>query len=569
MESSIVVKIKYLEDTRRVTLENVPIFADLVTLVQKLYQPLIGKPFTLKYLDDDQDLVTLSSDFELQEALNVSRNMKPPVLRLFVDLRSESQGTTPPQNPNNNNNTNTHSTPNSFPNNPFAFLNHLNDPKMWESFASRMRQSSTNGGQDILSDLLKQFQSMGLNPQNPQQPFDCQQLIQQLLSNPVLMQFASTLFQGGSPCNTTPSSANPWCQTPPKEEDSEAPIHYGVVCDSCSNTIVGIRYKCSDCPDFDLCEACEKKLPGVHNPTHVFLKIVKPSTPGFSGRRGCPYARPQNRPFWSWRRSHSNPPSHVNNNNATNTASPSPRSTESGRMLARFVTDVSIPDGTQMSPNTPFLKIWKLRNEGSAWPENTCLSYVGGDLLSKVESVPVPAVPSGEEIDIAVDMIAPSKPGRYVGYYRLHHPDGTRFGQRVWVDICVVDKEEPSPISTSQVFTPPTTENDTQRIPLPMDTEIASSLEESTSFVVINNTPVTEPQPDLLASDIIEPPVQPMTLVSPAEPVVPPTPAVEITPELSLLIDMGFTSDLEFLKGVLNANGNDVMKTIHQLLQMK
>jgi len=67
------------------------------------------------------------------------------------------------------------------------------------------------------------------------------------------------------------------------EKDEES-IHYGVICDNCQASIVGIRYKCSTCPDYDLCEKCEPQ--GVHNPDHVFLMIKK------AVRRGCPYRRP-------------------------------------------------------------------------------------------------------------------------------------------------------------------------------------------------------------------------------------------------------------------------------------
>lgn len=46
-------------------------------------------------------------------------------------------------------------------------------------------------------------------------------------------------------------------------------------------------------------------------------------------------------------------------------------------------------------------------------------------------------VAPGEETDITVGITAPSKPGRYVSYWRLSQTDGSRFGQRVWADIVV------------------------------------------------------------------------------------------------------------------------------------
>jgi len=52
-------------------------------------------------------------------------------------------------------------------------------------------------------------------------------------------------------------------------------IHPSVTCDGCKiNPIVGNRYKCTVCEDFDYCESCEEKNSETHK--HPFLKIRKP-----------------------------------------------------------------------------------------------------------------------------------------------------------------------------------------------------------------------------------------------------------------------------------------------------
>ena len=57
--------------------------------------------------------------------------------------------------------------------------------------------------------------------------------------------------------------------------NNNKPVHKKVTCDGCKMTpIVGIRYKCTICPNFDFCENCEKKLSEKHG--HPFLKIRKP-----------------------------------------------------------------------------------------------------------------------------------------------------------------------------------------------------------------------------------------------------------------------------------------------------
>jgi hypothetical protein len=49
-------------------------------------------------------------------------------------------------------------------------------------------------------------------------------------------------------------------------------------CDFCKKDIFGIRYKCSSCPNYDLCEICEEKnlADQFHPQNHYFLKINKP-----------------------------------------------------------------------------------------------------------------------------------------------------------------------------------------------------------------------------------------------------------------------------------------------------
>ena len=59
------------------------------------------------------------------------------------------------------------------------------------------------------------------------------------------------------------------------EIKDKKPIHYGVTCDGCKkNPIVGCRYKCAVCKDFDFCEECEAKMNKEH--LHPFIKIYKP-----------------------------------------------------------------------------------------------------------------------------------------------------------------------------------------------------------------------------------------------------------------------------------------------------
>jgi hypothetical protein len=63
--------------------------------------------------------------------------------------------------------------------------------------------------------------------------------------------------------------------TDKNERTVEEPvIHDGVFCNNCDGPVIGIRYKCSSCFDYDLCEKCEKR--GIHK-DHLLYKVTNPT----------------------------------------------------------------------------------------------------------------------------------------------------------------------------------------------------------------------------------------------------------------------------------------------------
>jgi len=513
--TTLIFKAKYLEETRRLTLSYVPKFQDFVVLIRKLFQ-LDDRVLVVKYVDDDQDLVTISSDMELNEALHLAEKSNPAILRLSIFDTTSKPEPTPhhsgrPANPN-----------------PFdAFLNNpqffQNLPQFLQGIFEQLSKKTGEFGQEAssgLNELLDQFQGLSLSNGTPSphilQGILQNPLVQQLLKDPFILQLASGFL---GPQFTPPSS----CSEKEEKEEKGAPrTHFGVVCDGCqSQNFPGIRYKCSVCPDFDLCEACEKK--GSHDPSHPLLKMTRPARP--TGR-GCPYARTNLSRSWGlWN------PHHRRGNR------------ENERYLARFVSNVSIPDGMLVESGQSFTKIWRLRNEGkSAWPENLSLQFVGGDQFSAEERVPVPVVQPGSEIDIAVEMTAPTKPGRFVSFWRLAALDGSRFGQRVWVDICV----EGIPSFTSPAPSP--------------------SVETFAPSAPPSETMETEKKEEIVPLYPVLPSVESMKVELPKE--VENEPAKELLPQLRQLLDMGFT-DTPLLEALLQANGNDVTKTFQSQISRR
>lgn len=114
----------------------------------------------------------------------------------------------------------------------------------------------------------------------------------------------------------------------------------------------------------------------------------------------------------------------------------------------RFVSDVTIPDGTTLTPGQVITKTWRFRNDAQeAWPCGSRLLFVGrnSDRMGAPDEVLVEReVLPGQEIDISVPLTAPAAPGRYVTYFRLCDGQQRKFGQRVWCSVLVKESNSSS-----------------------------------------------------------------------------------------------------------------------------
>ncbi len=97
---------------------------------------------------------------------------------------------------------------------------------------------------------------------------------------------------------------------------------------------------------------------------------------------------------------------------------------------AQFIADVTFPNGTLVTQKTAFSKIWRLKNIGTCtWTDGYSLTLSSGESMGAVYPVIMPAIVTpGQEVYIWVNLIAPQKPGTYVGYWMLRSPEGKTFG---------------------------------------------------------------------------------------------------------------------------------------------
>lgn len=539
--SNFVVKIKFQDDTRRISLDRAPEYQELVQIAKQMFT--VQEPH-FKYEDDEGDMVTIASPVELREAISLAAKANA-VLRLSL---FDKKGNVP-------NTTGSTFTPTPTPTpvpNPTALNPNVNPFAMFGSmFNPQAFQSMMQGSQDLSNQWSTMFNSVPWN--NMFNTADMKKMWEQF--NASMLPLSSPLAPTPTPAPVPTPTPVPAPTTSNNNNEGRRTVHENVVCDGCQGPVVGIRFKCTVCHDYDLCESCELKGASVHDPTHPLLKIAVPQTRPFGARggRSCPYNR------WSRTPRTANTP------------------------LARFVQDVNMGDrGATLSPSEKFTKIWRMRNEGgAAWAENTVLTFVGGDQLGAPEAVTVPAVAASEEVDIAVDMVAPSVPGRYVSYWRLCTPDGHRFGHRVWVDIIVREQPMPAPLAEPTApapFQPDVMEDQTAPlVPTPLNPTDQLELEFEHMRV--------EDSQRLPAPLVPEPVVVPQPIVpEPQSPVVPepPAPVVPVVPEpapvqipveeyltpsevesIQTLKDMGFQGDLLV---VLRRNRGELLEAVRELL---
>ena len=116
---------------------------------------------------------------------------------------------------------------------------------------------------------------------------------------------------------------------------------------------------------------------------------------------------------------------------------------------ASFVSDVTIPDGTQIETGKSFTKTWRLKNVGSCtWTSGYALVFDSGDQMSGPASQILTngSVPPNQTVDISVNLVAPNATGTYHGNWKIREPGGTLFGLSTgafWVEIKAVAQIPP------------------------------------------------------------------------------------------------------------------------------
>lgn len=105
---------------------------------------------------------------------------------------------------------------------------------------------------------------------------------------------------------------------------------------------------------------------------------------------------------------------------------------------ARFLADLTIPDGTVVAPGETIDKRWSVQNDGTCdWGPGYRLTHVAGEGLIGPEEVALFPARAGSSAVWQVLLQAPEAPGEYMSQWQARAPDGRLFGQEVYLIVVV------------------------------------------------------------------------------------------------------------------------------------
>ena len=136
---------------------------------------------------------------------------------------------------------------------------------------------------------------------------------------------------------------------------------------------------------------------------------------------------------------------------ATSTPGPPPACVDGLALLQHLsFDDDGLSASPAMDPGEPFVKAWRVENTGTCtWDSSYRLVYAGGNSpASQMGGQPVAiqgTVAPGQKYDIEQNLVAPLRPGTYLGFWQMENGGGTAFGERLPVNIRVLANATATP----------------------------------------------------------------------------------------------------------------------------
>lgn len=447
-------------------------FATLVSFVETTFE-LKRNEYLIQYEDTETDRITMSGEEDFEEAMGCALSQDRKSLKLFVTKRNQEQEISNDKEEKEKDSKATQNEDQKSENDKNCCkpaLDFLLDenvkrliPELVRDVMRAMRRN--NDGEVTLADLVESVISeekytpivchefyQTIKPQMPiwlAKVASCSGMLLMMNEEHMLSLVSTALnaltmsLTAQNADQATEQIWNPmklfWgnsCQ----QRDEESVVHHGITCDGCNvSPIVGARFKCTLCSNFDLCSDCESLKN--HDPTHTFIKMRCPRNGRPWGGRCFPGAQErcgnqQN----SW------------HGQSFGCMQMGRGEGNCGRRLkAKWLKEDD--ESTFCLVNSIVQKKWKVVNIGSEeWGDDVTLAFMkGNDSLALEKKYTVPNAKPEETVNILAAIQVPQTRGHYNACFRLQK-DGKFFGPQLWVRVLAVEESnDPDNVSEHEI----------------------------------------------------------------------------------------------------------------------
>ena len=112
-----------------------------------------------------------------------------------------------------------------------------------------------------------------------------------------------------------------------------------------------------------------------------------------------------------------------------------------------LIDDITVPSGATVSPHARFIKIWRVRNDGTcAWGAGYNLRFADGAQMGAASETTVPDTLPGQEVDLSLALDAPREQGLHTGSWQIQASNGLLFGTlEVNINVLLSPSATPEP----------------------------------------------------------------------------------------------------------------------------
>ncbi|XP_053821325.1 next to BRCA1 gene 1 protein isoform X3 [Vidua chalybeata] len=434
----------------------------------------------IKYIDEDNDEVSVNSKEEYEEALKIAVKQGNQLQMNVYEKNSSHALQVHEKN---------------VTEKPVLLKDEKKPLLHYSSIAQGLEEELKNDQEMTIQQKSNQTRTESTNENPPEWFTSYLETFREQVVKETVERLEQKLYEKLVHCSQPPE----FCESSFAAAPAESPSGSSSQCDwlmsccSCQARIVGVRYQCSLCPAYNICEECEAGT-YAHDPNHVLLKLRRP-IPCVADSYSLAELAPRlpatleqvrlqkqmdkrflkaekqrlraekkqrkaevrelkkqlklHRKINLWNSVHvletNGSPTLKSESVQPNTfLSPNQPFQAIVPTLSAVFVDENLPDGTHLKPGTKFIKHWRMKNTGNVeWSSDTKLKLMWGNLTlasAEKKDVIVPSLPSGQVGTVSVEFVAPNIEGTYTSHWRLSHR-GEQFGPRIWCSIVV----DPSP----------------------------------------------------------------------------------------------------------------------------